>query len=266
MTYFYTNDHTRLYYEDSQNKQGQPMILIHGYGGSHAEFLNQQRAFEALGFRVIVLDIRNHGASARTGKGARISRLGADLADVIRELNLDHVILVGHSMGAAVIWAYLSIYGEARVAQVVTIDQSPKALNTDDWPYGLLDDSWDNLSLTARNVEHVKMTVKHLPDNVYYAIRTVQAEHPFNYEQNEPLLLNHLVQDWRDVIRTYRDLPQLFVAGGESPLWSSDYAATCQHITDDQAEVAIVPHTGHLPHVEDPETFNTILTSFVNTH
>lgn len=71
------------------------------------------------------------------------------------------------------------------------------------------------------------------------------------------------MQDWRDVIHTYADVPQLFIAGGESSLWSCDYAKMCQYIANDQAEVTVIPHTGHLPHVEEPDAVNAALATFL---
>lgn len=263
MAYLSTNDHVRLYYEDNEVTSEHAVILMHGFGGNHAEFINQVAYLTESGYRVISYDHRNHGLSDRTFQGLRVSRLAMDLNNLINELQLKSVDLIGHSMGASVIWAYLSLFGAEKIQHIVTIDQSPKALNTDDWAFGLLDDTWANVAFTARNVEHTKMTVKRLPDNAYQAIRAVQADHAFNYDQNEPLLLNHLVQDWRDVIHTYADVPQLFIAGGESPLWSCDYAKTCQYIANDQATVTVIPHTGHLPHVEDPDAVNAALATFL---
>lgn len=52
--------------------------------------------------RVITLDLPGHGKSGANREHWSINGLGDDVATVVRDLKLKHVILVGHSMGAPV--------------------------------------------------------------------------------------------------------------------------------------------------------------------
>ncbi|MBM7617024.1 pimeloyl-ACP methyl ester carboxylesterase [Weissella uvarum] len=266
MAYLTTQDQVQIYYEEAGNPQGQPMILIHGYGGSHAEYLEQVRYFSAFDYRVISYDLRNHGRSGRTHRGMRVARLGADLAELIDTLALDQVILIGHSMGAATVWSYLNNFSNTNVASIVTIDESPKALNDAEWSFGLLDTRLDNLEQSLKKIQQIKMTVQRLPDDTYHAIRALQADYPFDYQATEPLLLDHLVQDWRDVVAAKATSPHLMVTGGESPLWSNKYVQACQNFAEGTIEATNIPETGHLPHVEKPEAVNPIILDFISAH
>ena len=65
-----------------------------------------------------------------------MARHGKDLNDALWQLDLGPVVLVGGSMGASAIWAYVDLFGTDGVRGIVSIDQTPKMINDDDWPYG----------------------------------------------------------------------------------------------------------------------------------
>jgi pimeloyl-ACP methyl ester carboxylesterase len=44
-----------------------------------------------------------------------------DLRDVIQQLDLRNVVLGGHSLGVAVLWLYLDLFGPDRVAKLLFI-------------------------------------------------------------------------------------------------------------------------------------------------
>ena len=65
-----------------------------------------------------------------------MERHGADICEAMRELGLHDATLVGQSMGGNAIWSLLVAYGARGIRDIVIVDQTPKMLNTDDWPYG----------------------------------------------------------------------------------------------------------------------------------
>ncbi len=58
-------------------------------------FLGQQ------GYRVIAHDRRSHGRSDQTWDGNHMNQYADDLAELIAELDLRDIVLVGHSTGGA---------------------------------------------------------------------------------------------------------------------------------------------------------------------
>jgi alpha/beta hydrolase fold len=62
-------------------------------------------------FRVIGVDPRGHGRSARTPHGNTYPQQGQDLASFVRELDLDMVHLIGWSYGALAAYAYFDLSG-----------------------------------------------------------------------------------------------------------------------------------------------------------
>ncbi|MFT8669429.1 MAG: alpha/beta hydrolase [Liquorilactobacillus hordei] len=256
---FSASDNVCLTYESEGT--GQPILLLSGYSGIKEEWKYQKKMLLAHNYRVLTMDWRNHGESMRTSKNLRIYRLAADIAELIEELKLEKIILVGHSMGASAIWAYISLFGEAKVAQVVTVDQSPKLINDDCWKYGIKDIYWDNFwtKISLWGKQHLNAI--NLNEEFVSELKIQRKQHPFDYELNQFLLVNHMEQDWRDIIAAIKK-PQLFIAGECSPLWSSKYATFCANIAKD-ADVSVIKHVGHLVHMEAPEEFNQILLTFI---
>jgi pimeloyl-ACP methyl ester carboxylesterase len=56
----------------------------------------------ALSHRVIALDLRGHGRSTAGVEGVTISAMAGDVAEVLAALDLENVVLAGHSMGGMV--------------------------------------------------------------------------------------------------------------------------------------------------------------------
>ena len=101
--------------------EGQPIIMIPGWSQTSAEW---EGTVESLGAirSVIALDMRGHGESEKPEYGYRVSRLAQDLHETIQKLKLSEVDLMGHSMGCAVIWAYIDLYGQDHIGQLVLVD------------------------------------------------------------------------------------------------------------------------------------------------
>ena len=88
-----------------------------------------------------------------------MERHGADIGDAIRLLGLEDATVVGQSMGGNSIWALLSQGGSAGIRDVVIIDQTPKMLNSDDWPYGFYD--YDATNATTFFAESIPNPGRH---------------------------------------------------------------------------------------------------------
>ena len=63
-------------------------------------------------------------------QGSHVARLAADLRDLLTQLDLSEVTVVGSSMGCAVIWSYIYLFGEERLAQVRAVPPCRQCLWT----------------------------------------------------------------------------------------------------------------------------------------
>lgn len=77
------------------------LVLVHGWMCDQSYWKAVVPAL-AEGFGVVTVDLAGHGASVGDRDAWTIRSLGADVAAVVEELDLDRVIVVGHSMGGLV--------------------------------------------------------------------------------------------------------------------------------------------------------------------
>ncbi|WP_213989476.1 alpha/beta hydrolase [Sodalis sp. dw_96] len=130
-----TNDGTSIAYKDWG--KGQPILFSHGWPLAGDAWEAQMLYFGQKGFRVIAHDRRSHGASDQTWEGNNMDQYADDLSELIEQLDLQEVILVGHSTGGGEVAHYIGRHGTARVARVVLVGAVPPLmLKTPDNPEG----------------------------------------------------------------------------------------------------------------------------------
>ncbi|MCW2679165.1 MAG: Tropinesterase [Frankiales bacterium] len=76
------------------------MVLLHGLGASKEDWAPVTAALGAQ-HRLVALDLRGHGGSDHTLEYS-FALMAEDVVDVLDQLRLREVVLVGHSMGGAV--------------------------------------------------------------------------------------------------------------------------------------------------------------------
>ncbi|MEJ1154566.1 alpha/beta hydrolase [Microbacterium marmarense] len=124
-----------IFYTDQG--EGQPVVLIHGFPLNGESWGKQQAALLDAGYRVIAYDRRGFGASTKTAAGSDYDTFAADLHALIEDLDLDDAVLVGFSMGTGEVARYLSRYGSSRVAKAAFLGSlEPLLLKTEDNPGG----------------------------------------------------------------------------------------------------------------------------------
>ncbi|MFJ7208049.1 alpha/beta fold hydrolase [Streptomyces sp. NPDC098789] len=266
MPRFTTNDGVSLHYYDEGT--GRPVLLVSGYGASADDWALQWAPLRSAGYRVISLDRRWHGQSDRPAWGQRMSRHGKDIDDLLTALDLRDVLAVGQSMGANSIWAYVGLVGTDRLAGIVTIDQTPKMVNTADWTHGFYGLTDDNLSsFFATPAAFATGHGRAWPDPAVLdsAIRAAGgrgAESRITPDTH-PLLLDHSRQDWRDVVAR-ADVPVLITAGAQSQFWPAEHAAATAALNPRGAST-VFADAGHTTHVDQPAAVNERLIAFADS-
>lgn len=138
MTMLTTQDGTNIFYKDWGPKNAQPIMFHHGWPLSADDWDIQMLFFLSKGFRVIAHDRRGHGRSDQTDTGNEMDTYAADVAALVRELDLKDAIHVGHSTGGGEVIRYVARSEPGRVAKAVLIAAVPPImLATPQYPGGL---------------------------------------------------------------------------------------------------------------------------------
>jgi pimeloyl-ACP methyl ester carboxylesterase len=134
------DEHTNTLSVFDSGGDGRPVVLIHGWPLSHVSWSAQTEALTDAGYRVVAYDRRGFGKSD-PGDSYDYDALTDDLANVIDDLELDDVTLVGFSMGGGEVARYVTRHGEDKLRSVVFAAAIPPALvQSDGNPDGALDE------------------------------------------------------------------------------------------------------------------------------
>jgi pimeloyl-ACP methyl ester carboxylesterase len=258
-----------------QGAAGQPVIvLVHGFGQSHASFEAQFTASELnRHFRLVSYDLRGHGLSGKPWSREAYTTSGNwadDLSRVIDATGARKVVLLGWSYGTLVIGDYLRKYGSERLAGVVLTGAyggftdppsgraPPPAAVVAEMNRMRDEQMSGDPQLRAAAVRRgvLRLTAKAMPD-AWLAQATsmgmLTATEARRYMFDRPI-------DNKDVLAKL-DVPLLVVIGGKDgstpETQGRELAARVRG-----AQVAFYPESGHSPFAEEPERFNRELAVF----
>src|SRR5690348_11016045 len=96
-----TRDQATFYYE-AGNEFGQPVLLIHGFGGTARNFTLNIGPLAGAGFRVVAPELWGMGRSAKPSGRYSLDRWVDQLVGLMDGLGMQRAAVMGHSMGGAV--------------------------------------------------------------------------------------------------------------------------------------------------------------------
>ncbi|WP_421226897.1 alpha/beta fold hydrolase [Aeromonas jandaei] len=245
--------------------QGPAVILIHGLFGS---LDNLGLLARALGehYRVISVDLRNHGTSFRSDDMSYPAQ-AADILALMDHLGLDQAAIVGHSMGGKV-GMQLAKLAPARVSRLVVADMAPVA-----YPHSRHQNVFAGLNATlAAQPQSRSDAERILAEHIEIAgVRQfllksfAKGEDGWQWRFNVSALEENYanIMGWPEDERRFEG-PVLFIKGGDSDYMQPQYseAALTQFPA---AKVRVIAGTGHWLHAEKPMLFNKLVVDFLST-
>ncbi|WP_395175381.1 alpha/beta fold hydrolase [Roseibium alexandrii] len=146
MATFKTTDGTEIFYKDWGSTDAQPIVFHHGWPLSGDDWDNQMLFFLSKGYRVIAHDRRGHGRSEQTDRGHNMATYAADVAELVRHLDLKNAVHIGHSTGGGEAARYVARAEPGRVAKAALLGAiTPLMLKTETNPDGIPLEVFDGL-------------------------------------------------------------------------------------------------------------------------
>ena len=252
---------------------GPAMVFLHGWSLGKEAFAGQLRELSDR-YRVVVPDMRGHGNSTKFVSGDGIDTLAGDLEQLLVELDLSDVILVGWSMGALVAWQTVEGPQSGRIRGIVTIDMVPRVLNGNGWQHGLRAGThlYDvDIDLTKMRDDWRAFTHAYVP-MVFASGKSIEQR-----ELIEAMLgmvgdndLGSMTNLWHalvhaDYVDTVQKLevPTLITYGALSQIYTEDAAAWMDAHMPKSRRMCFA-ESGHAPHLEEPKRFNQALVDFAD--
>ncbi len=252
----------KLEYVEQGDFSGVPVLLLHGLSDSW-------RSFESVlphlpgSIRAFALTQRGHGDSSRPEEGYRFHDFAADAAAFIDALELEAAVLVGHSMGGAIVQRFAidhpeRVLGLVLAGSFASLANSPVARELWDSVVSTMEDPVDPAfvrdfqeSTLAKPVpdaflETVVQESLKLPARIWKSTVAGALQDDFSGELHKIEAQTLLVWGDQDAMVPRRDQDAQMTAIAGSRLMVYEGA-------------------GHAVHWEEPQRFASDLASFIET-
>jgi pimeloyl-ACP methyl ester carboxylesterase len=227
------------------------VLLVHCWMCDRS-FWSEQIPVLSMRYRTIAVDLPGHGEASAERETWNVSAFGEDVAGLIQELDLDKVVLVGHSMGGPVSLRAAALSGE-RVRGIVAVDTLHDAEFV--FPAEALDQILTAFAADFSGTcsDFVKQM---FVEEGAQAIATRVSEKGCNGERSQVGIA--LMKDFGNI-----DMPSWFSEAGV-PIRAINAAAPMPTRIESNRKYAdfdavLMENVGHYPHMTRPEQFNPLL-------
>jgi pimeloyl-ACP methyl ester carboxylesterase len=263
------------------SEEGVPLLLLHGFG-NEAHIWDDFAPIVAPHYRTLALDHRGHGDSEWDPEGRyEHETLVADVEAVCSALDIERLVLVGHSLGGRISTLFAGKYPE-RMAGLVLVDIGPE--------------------LDPRGILRIRQDVESDREPVFASLEEYARMLSLAYPATKPETLMHMARHsakqrddgryelkidpaWRGAMgfhetedeREAREVemtraqwaaleriqcPTLVVRGAASDVFGPDVADRMVDEVLSKGQLAIVPRAGHSVMSDNPEGFNQAVGAF----
>ncbi len=226
------------------------LVFVHGWSCDRTYWRHQLDYF-AQSHRVVALDLAGHGESGAGRLEWTMRSFGRDVAAVVDRLNLDDVVLIGHSMGVDVV-VETAVELRGRVRGLVLVDQyrSLGRPRTPERTRALVAPFLDDFAATTRTLIRGMFLPSSPADLVEWVVDDM-ASAP------RDVALGALEQTWSNDGPILDSLPKV---GAPIVAINTNMAPTDVEALERYGiRTVITPGVGHFPMLESPEAFNRLL-------
>ncbi len=254
-----------LHYQLS-GKGDQTVVFIHGWCIDGTYWDNQVRFLQDK-YQVLTLDLAGHGQSVTGKKQYSIPEHAGDVVNLINELELENLILVGHSMSGNII---LHIYDKipSRVVGMIGVDnlhQLGRVPTEEEKTQvaGFFTAMRQDFSNLAGEFALVNLFTGQTPDSIKTrVVRDFQSADPELAISTLESLQNEYIAEQTLAPKLKAPLYLILSDNGAQPLYNEE---SLKKYCGAGFRVWTIPGTGHYPMIEDVDGFNRVLSEILTT-
>lgn len=255
--------HYRLLETENTPKENTPLFILHGLFGSSDNWQTLGKTFSEK-FPVYLVDQRNHGHSGHTDE-FDYDLMCADFKELIDDLGLKKINLLGHSMGGKTAILFAEKHAEL-LNKLIVADISYKAYppHHDQILKGL--NALDLSILKTRGAADEALA-DYIPEisvrqfllkNLYWV-----EKGQLGWRINIPVLTREIGRIVGGIPLEQIQVDTLFIRGGKSNyILPSDYADIHQKFPN--GSIHSIEESGHWVHAEAPEEFYQTVVDFLS--
>lgn len=224
--------------------EGENVFFLHGLGGNIYNWAYQTKYFSETN-NVVSLELPGHGRSAGKG-GSTIEYYTELIRQFFDVMELDNLVIVGHSMGGVVSLDFSFKYPD-RVKALVLVATSAKF----DIPTQKLMELKNDMESIFGSLEKAKDKMKDIDERLVTNDMMVLLGDVMAIKKYDGV--SHLSE---------LKMPTLVVAGADDILAPVSYSEQL-HANIKNSELRVVENAGHMVMVEAHQEFNAVLEEFL---
>ncbi len=251
---------------------GPPVVLLHGLGASHVTWQENLEELAAH-FTVYAMDIPGHGDSVKEGVNYTIDASVAFTFGFLDAMGLSSAALVGNSMGG-LIALKCALAEPERITHLVLIDTAgfgkeiASFLRLMSLPFvgelaerqstrstaNMLKQIFAGKDIATESLTAELVRTRSLPGARSAVLKTLREGVNIFGMKRRHRLLSRLPD---------LPMPLMVVWGGRDRFFPVAHAYAAAEMLP-STRLLILPHSGHWPHMQEPDVFNAELTAFLN--
>lgn len=251
------------------DKKKPTLLFLHGYALCTPIWSYQ---FDMLRetYNIVSIDLRGHGASSVGDNGVNLDSFADDVHEVINQLKLNNIVIVGHSTGGVVALSYLKNYEEHAKNHIVglcltsTLARPPyhnkknvsEALSKLTFA-GKTFQALSDLPAIGYPMARFAMGKKASSSVIEFVRRSIATTDTGVSDQVLRMLLNF---SFVETLENFEG-KSCVIVGASDPITPLSDALFVAELLG--GEVDIIHGVGHLPMLESPDEFNEILNDFL---
>ncbi len=240
----------------TQQGEGPDLLILHGFLGMSDNWKTLAKAYAEAGFRVHLIDQRNHGKSFHSPDFS-YPHMAADLAAYMQHQSIEKAHILGHSMGGKTAMYFACSYPEI-TQKLIVADIGPKSYppHHSEILGALTDMQIENFSSRSSAETFLAERISE-PGVRQFLLKNLYWVQPgqLGFRANIPVLANAMEAVGAPLPEEMIfKKPSLFLAGG-----NSHYILAEDHLSIKQAfpaaQIETVTNAGHWLHAENPKDF-----------